>query len=207
MLKQYVMTVMATNRVGILAAISTALDELGGGFVDLSIAVLRRYFTIIMAVEFPADRDPLIIQQHLEDVCRPFGVSLMLRDPADADYEELSPVASPCEPYLLRLSGPDTRGVLRRVAFRLAQDGINVADLYGTRDDQSKTFASCLHLDVPRGVSAACLFRDLDQMLSPEGVRVGLHHDRVLEAVSRPGVDPLISASDSESHARGPASG
>jgi len=184
--KQYVMTVMAANRVGILAALSTALDELRGNFVDVNQAVMRQYFTIIMAAEFPDDRDPDVIVDHIRAVCRPFGVEVMMLDPSDETFSAPLVERQPSKQYLLRMSGQDRPGVLRRVSHRLAQDGIDVVDLYGERKDSAGTFVSCLQLDVPKGVNVATLQRDLDQMLKPEGVNVSLFDDRVLQAISQP---------------------
>jgi glycine cleavage system transcriptional repressor len=184
--KQYVMTVMATNRVGILAALATALDELRGSFVDVNQAVMRQYFTIIMAAEFPDDRDPEVIVDHIRAVCRPFGVEVMLQDPSSDSYSEPLEERVPAQQYLLRLSGEDRPGVLRRVSHRLAQEGIDVVDLYGERQDAANTFVSCLQLAVPQGVDVATLQRDLDKLLSNDGIAVSLFHDRVLQAISHP---------------------
>jgi glycine cleavage system transcriptional repressor len=186
MAKQYVMTVMAANRVGILAALSTALDELRGSFVDVNQAVMRQYFTIIMAAEFPDDRDPAVIVDHIRAVCRPFGVEVMLQDPSSETFVEPLEDRQPSQQYLLRMSGRDQPGVLRRVSRRLAQEGIDVVDLYGERQDEAATFVSCLQLAIPQGVDVATLQRDLDQMLGPEGIAVSLFHDRVLQAISNP---------------------
>lgn len=188
--KQYVMTLMAVNRVGILAALATALDELGGSFVDVSQAVMRRYFTMIMAVEFPPDRSPEVIVEHIRAVCRPFGVEVTLRDPAAEPEAEALDEPAVVQPYLLRLSGQDRKGVLRRVAHRLAHDGIDVVDLYGVRNDAAGTFATCLELSVPAGANVAQLHRDLDQALGPDGVAVNLHHLRVLRSVAQPDAFP-----------------
>jgi glycine cleavage system transcriptional repressor len=187
MAKQYVMTVMAANRVGILAALANALDELRGSFVDVSQAVMRRHFTIIMAAEFPDDRDPQVIVDHIRAVCRPFGVEVMLQDPSSESFvQPLDEERQASQQYLLRMSGQDRPGVLRRVSHRLAQEGIDVVDLYGERQDEAGTFVSCLQLEIPQGVDVASLHRDLDQALRPEGISINLFHDRVLQAISHP---------------------
>ncbi len=194
MTKQYVMSIMAVNRVGILAALSTALDELRGSFVDVSQAVMRRYFTMIIAVEFPDDRDPAVIVEHIRDVCRPFGGVVSLKDPADDELEgleDLEPDEERGVPYLLRITGQDHPGVLRRVSHRLAQEGIDVTDLYGLRDDAAHSFVTCLQLEIPAGVEIAELQRDLAQLLAPDGITVGLFHDQVLQAISQPEPQPL----------------
>jgi len=184
--KQYVMTVMATNRVGILAALATALDELGGGFVDVSLAIMRQYFTIIAAVEFPDTRDPEVIVDHIRAVCRPFGGDVVLKDPADELLLDEPSPPSLTENYLLRMSGKDTPGVLRRVSLRMAQEGIDITDLYGERDDQAGVFASCLQLAVPLGTDVARLHRELNQGLETQAVVFELYRNNVLQAISQP---------------------
>lgn len=185
--KQYVMTVMAANRVGILAALSTALDELGGGFVDLSQAVMRNYFTIIMAVEFPADRPPEVIVDHLRAVGRPFGMDVLIRDPANEPTIEPRDEIGDTQGYLLRVQGKDRPGVLRRIALRLAQEGIDIIDLYGERNDQTGTFDSSLALQVPAGVDVTRLRADLDQSLGGTGcVSVSIIGCDLLTAITEP---------------------
>lgn len=196
MAKQYVMSVMAVNRVGILAALATALDELRGSFVDVSQAVMRQYFSMIIAAEFPDERDPAVIVEHIQAVCRPFGGVVTLKDPAEDEEMGLTPP----EPlgvneevsYLLRITGQDRPGILRRVAHRLAQEGIDVVDLYGIRRDEDNTFVTCLQLAVPIGVNVVFLQKDLSQMLGAEGLAVSLFHDHVLQAISQPEPQPVL---------------
>jgi glycine cleavage system transcriptional repressor len=185
--KQYVMTVMAANRVGILAALATALDELGGGFVDLSQAIMRDYFTIIMAVEFPADRPTEVIVDHLRAVGRPFGMDVLLRDPANEPAIESRDDAPDTHAYLLRVQGKDRPGVLRRIALRLAQEGIDIIDLYGERNDQTATFDSSLALQVPAGVDVTRLRTDLDHLLGGSGnVSVSIFRCDLFAAITEP---------------------
>lgn len=184
--KQYVMTVMAVNRVGILAALATALDELGGGFVDLSQAIMRDYFTIIMAVEFPEDRPAEVIVDHLRAVGRPFGMDVLLRDPESEPMPASATEIADSHGYLLRMQGKDHPGVLRRVALRLAQEGIDITDLYGERNDQTATFESCLAIRVPRGVDVTRLQVDLDQRLRAEDVSIAIYRGDLLQAISEP---------------------
>lgn len=189
MTKQYVMTVMATNRVGILAAIATALDELGGSFVDVSLAIMRQYFTIIAAVEFPDSRDTDVIVDHIRAVCRPFGGDVILKDPSEEPVLDGADVAVPTTKYYLRMGGEDRPGVLRKVSLRMAQEGIDITDLYGERDDAVGRFASCLELAVPSGADVSRVQRDLIATYQGQGVTFDLYRDDVLLAISQP--DPL----------------
>jgi glycine cleavage system transcriptional repressor len=185
------MTVMATNRVGILAALATALDELGGSFVDVSLAIMRRYFTIIAAVEFPESRDAEVIVDHIRAVCRPFGGDVVLKDPSEEvqlDSEEMHarPASAPTTRYFLRAEGEDRPGVLRRISLRMAQEGIDITDLYGERDDAAQRFASCLELEVPAGAEVSRVFRELQQAYHGQNIKFELFRNDVLESIMHP---------------------
>jgi glycine cleavage system transcriptional repressor len=186
-MKPYVMTVMATNRVGILAALATALDELGGSFVDVSLAIMRQYFTVIAAVEFPETRDAAVIIDHIQAVCRPFGGDVILKDPGEDPLLEDAP-SLPLETtkYFLRMAGEDRPGVLRKVSLRMAQEGIDITDLYGERDDAAGRFASCLELAVPYGADVNGVNRDLNATYAGQGVTFELYRDDVLQAIAQP---------------------
>ena len=75
--KRYIISLMAANRVGILAALTTALAELGGDLQEVSQTVMQKFFTIILAAEFPDHRDPRVIVEHIRGVCSPYGVEAL----------------------------------------------------------------------------------------------------------------------------------
>lgn len=186
MAKQYIMTVLAANRTGILAALANALDELGGNTLDVSQAVMRQFFTMIIAAEFPENRDPEVIIDHIRAVCRPFGAEVALKDPADeAAFESLEPT-SDRQRYVLTIAGLDRPGVLRFIAHRLAQDGIDLVDLQGKRNEADRTFLFSMELDAPLGIDALKLRRELEIEFEQNGITVSLQHRRVLAALAHP---------------------
>ncbi len=56
-MKEYVLTLTAVNRIGILAAVSNAIAELGGDLREINVTVMSRFFTIILSADFPEQRD------------------------------------------------------------------------------------------------------------------------------------------------------
>src|SRR5690242_13580184 len=96
MSKRYVLCLTAANRTGILAAVATALSELGGDIHEISDATVANYFAIILAADFPEHRDPQVIVSHVEGVCRPFGVEVILKDPAGETVDEALAGKSDC---------------------------------------------------------------------------------------------------------------
>src|SRR5260221_5488241 len=53
----YMVTVTATDRVGIVHSVTGTIRDQGGNILELSQTVMRDFFTIILAVEFPEPRN------------------------------------------------------------------------------------------------------------------------------------------------------
>lgn len=159
MSKRYIITLTAANRVGILAAVTTALDELGANLVEVNQTVVQRFFTLILAADFPEQRNPEVIVGHIRDIGRPYGIAVSLKDPAD---ETLQHEAGPsCGLRYLSLRGTDRPGVLRLVSTILAQHEIDIADLHATRQDDQRSFCIALRLTVPEGVDLEAVTSEL----------------------------------------------
>ncbi len=186
MAKQYILTVLASNRTGILAALANALDELGGNTLDVSQAVIRQFFTMIVAAEFPENRDPDVIVDHIRAVCRPYGAEVSLKDPSDEQVFESADDPVEKQRYVLTIAGPDRPGVLRFIAHRLAQHGIDLVDLQGQRREEDRTFLFSMELDAPLGIDSLQLRRELEIEFMSDSITVSLQHRRVLAALAHP---------------------
>jgi glycine cleavage system transcriptional repressor len=184
MAKRYIITLMAANRVGILAAVTTSLAELGGDIQEVSQTVMQRFFTIIMSAEFPEIRDPSVIVDHIRGVCRPFGVEVNLKDPDEEPLQE-SP-AEGSEKYYLTAEGQDKPGMVRQISARLAQEGIDITDVFARRAEEGQTFVMVMELAVPKGVDALALQRELVQLGSAVGLSAALQHEDIFTATNDP---------------------
>ncbi len=184
MAKRYIITLMAANRVGILAAVTTSLAELGGDIQEVSQTVMQRFFTIIMSAEFPDSRQPSVIIDHIRGVCRPFGVEVSLKDPDEESL--LEPPAEGVEKYYLTAEGQDKPGMVRQISARLAQEGIDITDVYARRADDGQTFVMVMELAVPKGVDALALQRELEQLGSAVGLSASLQHEDIFTATNDP---------------------
>lgn len=191
MAKQYIMTLMAVNRVGVLSALTTALDDLGGNLLELSQAVMRGFFTMIVAVEFPADRDPQVILEHIRSVCGPFGVEMAFKDPEQEMLPD--PVLTKDaarDRYILTITGPDQKGSLRLITRRLAQEGIDIVDLHGIRDDAAMRFSAFMELVAPPGVDVLTIVHELQASSVAKNLLLTIQHRAILQATSRPEPPP-----------------
>ena len=76
MANEFVLTMTAANRAGILSAVTRAMSDLDGDLRELSQTVVRGYFTMIFSAEFPDDLTEDVVREHVEDMCRPYGIEV-----------------------------------------------------------------------------------------------------------------------------------
>ena len=140
----------------------------------------------MMATEFPEDQDPEVIIDHIRAVCRAFGAEVTLRDPSIEMGFDGETEPTPKERYVLTLSGPDRPGILRFLAHRLAQDGIDLIDLQGRLQGSSHMFLAAMELSVPPGIDALQLCEELRNEFRNDGITVALQHRRVIAGLAHP---------------------
>jgi glycine cleavage system transcriptional repressor len=195
MTRRFILTLMAANRVGILAAVTTALDELGGNVLEVSQTVLQDFFTIILAAEFPVEREANVVADHLRDVCRPYGIEVAIKDPREEILQGPPPKGT--EKFILTVAGSDAPGVIRRLSTRLAQETIDIVDLYGVRNAVDGAFQMVLALAVPPGVDAIGLQEEIEAIGRSVGLSATLQHEDIFSATNDPRpvrVSALLSA-------------
>ena len=165
MSKRYIITLTATNRVGILAAVTTALAELGGELHEVKQTLLQKFFTMILAAEFPEHRHMQVIVDHLQGVCRPFGIAITLKDPCEETLPDGPEEET--ERFFLKLTGQDQPGLLSRMAKQLEQEGIEITEMYALRSEDRHSFEMVMELTVPTGVNLS----ELEGKLQDSDVR------------------------------------
>lgn len=195
MAKQFIITLTAANRVGILAALTTALDELGGDLREVSQTVVQKFFTMIVAADFPETRDRQVILDHIHDICRPYGVEVGLRDPTQ---ETLQPEnGREFERYFLTIEGDDKPGILRQITTRLAAAEIDITDLFANHREESGSFIVAMELAVPTNVDIPQLNADLSDLSKSLEVTCNLRHESDFESANDP--RPVRSATSVQS--------
>lgn len=185
MAKEYVISLVARDRIGILAAASSALDELGGNLLEVNQAVMRNYFSMMIAASFPDERDPEVIVEHLRDVCRPFQVEVILRDPQKEVQNTADNLSISTEEYILTISGSDRPGVMRVVSKRLSTLGVLIVDLRGQQLPDSQ-FLVVLELAIPAGCNVLDLHRQLLELPNVRDLTIKIQHVRMLAATASP---------------------
>jgi|TARA_R110001592_G_scaffold363257_1_gene682675 glycine cleavage system transcriptional repressor len=153
-----------------MAAVTTAMDELGANLHEASIAVIQNFFSIVIAADFPEQRDPTLIQEHIEGICNAFNVDVSVKDP-DVDVPS---ILSPGESvkYLIAISGENHAGILRKISSQLGQDGVDILDLSATSSEDGQTFEMMIKIAVPKTLDVLEMQSVMELICSNLGVSV-----------------------------------
>jgi glycine cleavage system transcriptional repressor len=177
----YVLDVVSNDHPGIVAAVSDAVEGLGGNIDSCSQTVLGGYFTLIMIVSLP---EPVATDQ-LADRVRKAGA-------ASSEFQVLVQAVLPVnrvspeehvDRFVITAFGKDQPGIVRRFSQYLAGKDINITDLYGDR--RGEDFVLIGQLEVPTQWDIRMLQADLEQMGSELGFAVKLQHENIFVATNQ----------------------
>ncbi len=179
--QNYVVNVLSDDHPGIVAAVTNAVESLGGNIDSCSQTVLGGYFTLIMIVSLPDPLSPDELADHIRGT-----------ESTDSAYEVMVRGGRPStelvagetlDRFVMTAFGPDQPGIVRRFTQYLAGKDINIVDLYGER--RRGEFVLVGQLEVPTRWDVRMLQADLEQMGSELGFAVKLQHENVFVATNQ----------------------
>lgn len=179
-MNQFVISILARDRVGIIADVTTVIRNLDGNLADLSQTVLCGHFTMILVADFPPRVDAEAIRQSLQavDPEEPFEVGI--RKPREALHAETAdPVG---DHYILTAVGPDEIGLVAAVSTHLREHGINIDDLTTRVEDGNYTMI--LSIDFPADAAIGVFKQAMQEAMDPVGVRIDIQHHEIFRATN-----------------------
>lgn len=165
MAKEFIISMTAANRVGILSAVTKALSDLGADLRKASQTVVRGYFTMIFSAEFPDNLTADLIKNHLEDCCRMFGIDVNVKDPSTEKLGEQNRKSSKL--YSLRLGGDNRPGVLHELSSAISMQRIDIAGMHAVRARKGVGFEMVMKISVPTDFDVNRLLEDLNRIGKP----------------------------------------
>lgn len=160
--REFIITMTAANRVGILSAATRAMSELGGDLREASQTVVRGFFTMIFSAEFPDQLDQQVIRDHLQDACRSFDTAVGINE-VPADSHVTSDADEPTlRLHVLRLGGDNQPGVLRELSGLISMSGIDITGMHAVRVRAGEGFEMIMKIAVPADADTEKLLRDLN---------------------------------------------
>ena len=178
-MKEFIVSVMAKDRPGIVAAVSGAVAALGGNITHLSQTVLREYFTIILSLEAPDSLDTETLRETVAAAGAPgeFQVGAAVFEEG-GDWRG----GRPLERFVLTARCRDRTGIIHRISRTLADASINIDDFYAYVLEGE--LIMILQLGVPAGVSIPQIQEDLERLAREEGISAHLQHEDIFRATT-----------------------
>lgn len=181
---QYVLNVMSDDHPGIVAAVSSVIESLGGGINSCSQTVLGGYFTLIMIVTLPE----VVAEEQIAEKIQTLGntnstshhLQVLVRQVGN--HANASP-KGPYGKFVITAFGQDQPGIVRRFSEFLAGKDINIVDLFGeVRDGQ---FVLIGQLEVPDRWDVRMFQADLDEIGQELHFTVRLQHENIFVATNQ----------------------
>lgn len=178
----FLITLTSENRPGVLTAVTTALAELGGNMEYSAQAVIRDLFSMTLAARFPAHRTQDVVQAHLQDVGRPYGMDVQVRC---LDTNSMERPQRQGQRYFLTVHGQDAPGVLRAICAMLAQECVEIERMYAVPDGPG-CFSMVMILDLPVAMDLLGLNGDLELFSALNGLSISLQDEKEYDAADLP---------------------
>lgn len=177
----YVLDVMSDDHPGIVAAVTNAVEGLGGNIDSCSQTVLGGYFTLIMIVSLPEaiEAEQLAARvRGAESLGSEYQVVARRAVPHAASAPRVE-----TDRFVITAFGQDQPGIVRRFSQYLASKDINIVDLYGDR--KGEEFVLIGQVQVPKRWDIRMLQADLEQMGQELGFTVKLQHENIFVATNQ----------------------
>jgi|WetSurMetagenome_2_1015567.scaffolds.fasta_scaffold676393_1 glycine cleavage system transcriptional repressor len=173
---EYILSVAARDRSGIIAELSGALVELGGNILAATQTVMHDYFAMMILCAMDREIDQEDIRNKLNERVRSeFNLFVTKRQPA-----LMEPVET--EPFVITLIGPDKPGILNALTGYLASKQINIDDLRCKTTDAE--FIVICQVSVPVDLDVAMLQADLEETGRGFQFTAHMQHENVFVATN-----------------------
>ncbi|MDO4570958.1 MAG: ACT domain-containing protein [Planctomycetia bacterium] len=180
----YVLNVMSDDHPGIIAAVTSAVEALGGNVDSCSQTVLGGYFTLIMIVSLGEAIDPVALREHVvRETAGSCKIDVSVRAVAEESKEK-----EKVERFVITAFGKDQVGIVRRFSEYLADHEMNITDMYGCRRENSDgemEFLLTGQVEIPVRWNYTLLQCDLQAIGDQLGFTVRLQHENIFMATNR----------------------
>ena len=179
-----IISVLAQDRPGILAAISRNLFKKNCNIENVSQTSLQSEFAGIFIVSKPKALSTQALQSHLHKALSPAGLHVQVKDLAQQE-SALGTVQT--EPFVITTRGPDRKGLVAEITEVISHYNVNITNMKavfkGGEDPRDNIMI--YEVDVPVDIDRQALHRDLSNKVDKLGLDINIQHRNIFMAINR----------------------
>jgi glycine cleavage system transcriptional repressor len=179
-----VISVLGTDRPGIVAAVSKVLMQHGCNVEDVSQTILQGEFVGILIVTVPGMDSFENLGKGLEKALEELELHVLVKR-LDKNATPISALGS--EPFVVVTTGPDRIGLVAGITEVMANYGVNITHLkaaFRGGDDPHKN-TMIYEVDVPVDMDQKSFRNELRKKAVDLGLSLSLQHRDIFEAIHR----------------------
>lgn len=170
MQRMLVMTVIGSDRPGLVESVAQLVTGHGGNWLESRMARLGGQFAGILRVEVPQEQEGPLLRA-LESL-RAQGLTVV------AQGDQAPPVTSTARTNVLEVVGQDRPGIVNQISRVLAKHGVNVEDLHTECASAAMSgetlFKARARLSIPPSCDIAELLNELEKIAADLIVEISL---------------------------------
>lgn len=183
-MNKLIITVLAKDRPGIIARVSTDLFELGCNLENVNQMILQNQFAGFFIVEAPAGLTPESVQEKLERKANGNGLSIYVQalDAGDTYCPDAEG-----DLFLITTIGPDQKGLVARFSRIIADHSANIENLKAVFRGGSDPKANVMsyQVAVTPEVDAPSLFLALRKKAAELNLDIRIQHKNIFDAINK----------------------
>ena len=181
---QVAVTVLGTDRPGIVCEVADLLAAGDCNIDDLTQTVLQDEFAGIFLVSLPAGLSPDQLHTQLNQGLAPLGIVPYVK-PVQPKEQALEVPAA--EPFVVVCIGFDQVGLIAAVTCEMKRLGVNITNLNSVSGTSAfaDRVVTIFEVDVPADLELQELTRALQHIGVDKGIEVTIQHKRIFEDICR----------------------
>ncbi len=180
-----VVSILGTDRPGIVAVVSKILLESGCNIEDVTQTSLQAEFAGIFIATIPETLVPNKLLAGLKQGLGPLGLEVLVKR-LEKHAPEYS-TQTKAEPFVITTFGPDRMGLVAGITEVMSRFGVNITNLKavfrGSTDPNRNIMI--YEVDVPQQTDHASFRQVLLERAKELGLDITLQHRRIFEAINR----------------------
>ena len=181
---QVAVSVLGTDRPGIVCEVASLLAEANCNIDDLTQTVLQDEFAGIFLVSLPQDTSPDLVQNRLKEGLLPLGIVPYVKE---VQTKEKKAQEQSAEPFVVVCIGQDQVGLIAAVTCVMKGLEVNITNLNSVPGSSAFVgqVVTIFEVDVPEQTPLNRLSSALQEIAARKDIQVTIQHKRIFEDICR----------------------